>query len=684
MTCMKKGQQGGREIPLLAFYDSIREVFRTSRRVVISAPTGAGKSTFLPLWLAKWLPEWGEEGGVLVAEPRRAAARSLARFVAAQWPTRVGEEVGYMVRFDYQADRGTRLTYLTDGILLRCLEQDPMLSDVAAVIIDEFQERRIDTDVALGMLLRAAERRPELRIVILSATLDGRRVAEFIGGVFLDLGASQIRETPDGERVFNGLYPVEVRYLPQATPAEAVRRALAEVEGDVLVFLPGKPEIERTRREIGEIPGVVIHSLHGEMDDHAQDLALAPDPQGRRKVILATNIAETSLTIEGVAAVVDSGWEKVSRFHPPGYYALEMERISRASATQRAGRAGRLGPGVVYRLWSRSEHSALPESRQPEILREDPMDVVLRLAAWGIRIEDLPLMDRPDPERIRTARLALEDLGLLDEEGRATPLGREAARLPLNARLARMVLEARALGQGLDLVLRAVAAASVRGLLVRLEDPQEAERAARARRPLEEQAAQMGSDLFLGALALDRPDRELREMGFRIRAVEEAREIWKQIRALLRAAREPDPDPRAACQAIAAGLADRLAHEWGRWYRVLARPEGYVAFMGRESLVGQGNAPLVAPWEPRQVQGRRGPFVVLTGCTRVDPEVWLRVAPARARVARRTVYRDAETVRVIEEIFDAKGERIFYRRVDPLPEEIRQAMGPESPSPANS
>jgi len=294
------GRPGQPMVPLAAFYDPLREAFRASRRLVIAAPTGAGKSAFLPLWAARdWLPEWGESGRVPVAEPRRVAARSLARFVAGRWPTRVGGEVGYVVRFDRRADEGTRLTYLTDGILLRLLEEDPVLEGVGLVFLDEFHERRVDADVALGLLLRAAQRRPELRLVILSATLEGQRVAEFIGGAFLDLGASRIQETPDGERVFNGLHPVEIRYIPaggslpealRAVP-DAVRRALAETDGDVLVFLPGKPEIEEVRRLLGEIPGVVVHSLHGEMDDHAQDAALAPDPQGRRKVILSTNIA---------------------------------------------------------------------------------------------------------------------------------------------------------------------------------------------------------------------------------------------------------------------------------------------------------------------------------------------------------------------------------------------------------
>ena len=694
------GRPGEPMVPLAAFYDPLREAFRASRRLAIAAPTGAGKSAFLPLWAARdWLPEWGESGRVLVVEPRRVAARSLARFVAGRWPTRVGGEVGYVVRFDHRADEGTRLTYVTDGILLRWLEEDPDLKGVGLVFLDEFHERRVDTDVALGLLLQAARRRPELRLVVLSATLEGRRVAEFLGGPFLDLGASRIQETPDGERVFNGLHPVEIRYIPaggslpealRAVP-DAVRRALAETDGDVLVFLPGKPEIEEVRRLLGEIPGVVIHSLHGEMDDHDQDAALAPDPQGRRKVILSTNVAETSLTIPGVAAVVDTGYEKISRFRPPAVYSLEPERISASSAVQRAGRAGRTGPGVVYRLWSREEHRRLPASREPEILREDPMDVVLRLAARGIRIEELPLLDRPDPQRIQAARSSLADLGLLDPEGRVTELGRAAAGLPLSARLARMVLEALRQGAGLELVLRTAAAASVRSLLARFQDPRQEEAARRARRPLEEEAARMGSDLFLGALALDRPVRELREMGFRIHAVEEARDILAQLRAQLRGAREelrrlglelPELserprdealDPAAARRAIAAGLADRLAFRYRRdEFKVLAAPEPFYARLGRESLLGQ--ADLIAPWEPREVQGRRGSFRILTGCTRVDPEAWLEIAPPRARQVERQVEWDVyyRRVRVILCLRDPEGAIIFSREGAPLPEEIEE------------
>jgi HrpA-like RNA helicase len=617
--------------------------------------------------------------------------------------------VGYVIRHDRRDSDATRLRYVTDGIIGRWLDCDPLLEGTDAVILDEFHERRVETDVALGRLLLAnRERRrmglPPILLGIFSATIEGRRVSEFVRGTFLDLGASQIQETPDGEIIHNGLYPVVVRYIAAGDDfeeilrkvPEAVEMALKATKWNVVVFLPGKPEIEKAKRML-RIPDVAIVALHAELDDEEQRRALEPDPEGRRKVILSTNILESSVTVEDLGAAVDTMHEKVSETTPMGIHRLVLQLASRSSAAQRAGRLGRLREGLLIRMIPKNKYQSLPENRLPEILREDIMTVVLRLEAQGIKIEELPLLDRPDPERVEAARRSLADLGLLAEDGQITEMGRMAAAMPLSARLARMVLETIRMNAGLELVLRTAAAASVQGLIARFQDPAKEESARRARAPLEETAARLGSDLFLGTLALDLALRgsdssfeSLRNMGFRVQAVLEARNILFQLREELQNERDAlrrlgvelpdlsskprsqDFDPAAARRAIAAGLADRLAYGVGRGlYKVLA-PEPFYARLARESLLTRSLPHLIAVWEPREMIGKFGSFYILTGCTVVEPEVFLDIAPARAALWFWRIYWDEDlNLRVRVRVEDTDGVEIFeYEGKDPTPADI--------------
>ncbi|MFZ8844353.1 DEAD/DEAH box helicase [Thermoflexus sp.] len=702
------------KLPIARFLDAIRDAFQRHKRVVIAAPTGSGKSTVIPLLLAKeWLPAWGRTGRVVVVEPRRIAATSLAARVAELWGVRLGDQVGYVIRHDRRDSNATRLLYVTDGVIGRWLDSDPLLEGTDAVILDEFHERRTETDVALGRLLLANQKRqrmglPPILLGVFSATIEGRRVSEFVQGPFLDLGASQIQETPDGEIIHNGLYPVVVRYIAAGDNfadilrkvPEAVEMALKATEWNVVVFLPGKPEIEEAQRML-RIPDVDIVTLHAELDDEEQRRALEPDREGRRKVILSTNILESSVTVEDLGAAVDTMHEKVSETTPMGIHRLVLQPVSRSSAIQRAGRLGRLGEGLLIRMIGKDKYQALPESRLPEILREDIMTVLLRLEAQGIKIEELPLLDRPDPERVEAARRSLADLGLLAKDGQVTEMGRMAAAMPLSARLARMVLETVRLNAGLELVLRTAAAASVQGLIARFQDPAKEESARRARSPLEEAAARLGSDLFLGAFALDLALKgsdgsleSLRNMGFRVQAVLEARSIFFQLREELQNGRDAlrrlgvelpdlagkprsqDFDPAAARRAIAAGLADRLAYGVGRGlYKVLA-PEPFYARLARESLLARSLPHLIAVWEPREIVGKLGSFYILTGCTVVEPKAFLDIAPARAALRFWRIYWDEDlNLRAGIRVEDVDGAEIFeYEGEDPAPADVEAAF----------
>jgi ATP-dependent helicase HrpB len=420
-------------LPVATALPALADALAAGRNVVLVAPPGAGKTTLVPLALLD--APWRDPArSIVVLEPRRLAARAAARRMATLRGEAPGGTVGWRTRLDSAVGPGTRVEVITEGLLVRRLLADPDLPQVACVILDEVHERSLDADLALALLLETqAVLRPDLRLVAMSATADAARLA------------TQMRA--DVIESHGRAHPVQVawaaedfsdrRELPDRM-ARAIRRALAAQPGAVLAFLPGMAEILRTQDALGEI-AVPVHILHGDIAPAAQDAALA----GRRRVVLASAIAETSLTVEGVGAVVDGGFRRVARFDPGrGLAGLATERISRAAAEQRAGRAGRLGPGIAFRLWTEAAHRALAVFDAPEILSADLAPMTLDCAIWGTRPEDLPLPDPPPAGALAAARALLRRLHLLDDADRPTPSGRAAAGLGTHPRLARMLLGA--------------------------------------------------------------------------------------------------------------------------------------------------------------------------------------------------------------------------------------------------
>ncbi|HKD26799.1 MAG TPA: ATP-dependent helicase HrpB [Xanthobacteraceae bacterium] len=448
-------------LPIDAVTPDLVAALALGTTAVLVAPPGAGKTTRVPLVLAA--EPWAAGKRILVLEPRRLAARAAAARMAQTLGETLGETVGYRVRFGTVVSKRTRIEVITEGIFTGLIQDDPSLDGVGAVLFDEFHERSLDADLSLA-LARDAQLalREDLRLVVMSATIDGARIARALGDA--PVIASEGRA-----------FPVETRYVGRdpAKPievqvADAVVRALRAETGSVLVFLPGVAEIRRTEtmvRERRTDPAVEVFALHGGLDFDAQDRAIAPAPSGRRKVVLATSIAETSLTIEGVRVVVDSGLARVPRYEPDvGLTRLETVRVSRAAADQRRGRAGRIEPGVCYRLWDEPQTAALEHYAQPEILAVDLSALVLELAQWGVTDPaELIFLDSPPVPAVNEARTVLAALGALDGSGRITPEGKLLNRLPLSPRLARMVVDASQEGAG-SLAAEVAAILTERGL----------------------------------------------------------------------------------------------------------------------------------------------------------------------------------------------------------------------------
>lgn len=425
------------ELPVAETLPALREALADSGRAVLTAPPGSGKTTLVPLALldASWLQ--GQR--IVLLEPRRVAARAAAARMAQLLGERVGETVGYHIRFDRRVSAATRIEVLTEGLLTRRLQADPELPGVGLVIFDEFHERSLEADLALALTLDArAALNPALRVLVMSATLDAARVAALLDGAPVIESAGR-------------LYPVAIHYQAGSEPvpdlvARGVRRALAESAGDVLAFLPGAREI-REAQGLLDGRGLAVFPLYGDLPAEAQDAALRPLADGRRKVILATNIAQTSLTVEGVSAVVDSGWARVARFDlGSGADRLETERISKASADQRAGRAGRLGPGWALRLWSAEQQGRLRAHDLPEIAHVDLSRFALELAAWGLRPQDAPLLDAPPSAAWEVALQGLQAMAAVDDGGRITAYGRSLLAVPAMPRRAHLLRQAEAAG----------------------------------------------------------------------------------------------------------------------------------------------------------------------------------------------------------------------------------------------
>lgn len=418
----------------------LKQALADGRSAVLVAPPGAGKTTRAPLALLN--EPWVAGRKILVLEPRRLAARAAAGFIARSIGEQAGETVGFRVRFGSKISKKTRIEFITEGVFTRMVLDDPELNGVAAVLFDEFHERSMDADLGLALALDSQRGlRDDLRIVVMSATIDGARVARLMG------------DAPVVESKGRA-FPVETKYLgrdPRAhierQMAEGIVRAIEAEEGSVLAFLPGAAEIRRTADQLNELirdTSIDVVPLYGALDAEVQDRAISPAPKGKRKIVLATSIAETSLTIEGVRIVVDSGLARVPKYEPAmGLTRLETVRVSRASADQRRGRAGRTEPGVAYRLWTEPETQALIPFATPEILESDLSGLILDLAVWGVNDPaKLAWLDPPPAPAIAEARNLLRELDALDTEGRVTARGKKLAKLPLPPRLAAMIVGA--------------------------------------------------------------------------------------------------------------------------------------------------------------------------------------------------------------------------------------------------
>ena len=592
-----------------------------TRRLVLRAPTGSGKSTRIPQML---LDLGLVEGQIVVLQPRRIAARLLAARIAQERGGKLGAEVGYQIRFERVESAQTRIKFVTEALLLRQMASDPQLKGIGAVVFDEFHERNLHSDVALALARRLQETgRPDLLLVAMSATLDTEGVARW-------LGAAETLAA-DGRT-----YPVEVEYTHQPrnstrpvwdAAAEQVRRILQEeAEGDVLVFMPGSYEIMRTIGAVRNLPesgGVDILPLHGELPPEEQDRAVKPGP--RRKVIVATNVAETSLTIPGVRAVVDAGLARVARFDPHrGIDTLLIEPVSQASAEQRAGRAGRTGPGRCIRLWSQTDHAARPLRETPEIKRVDLSETILLLltSGWG-DATTFPWYEKPDDKALQRALTVLRDLGAVDAAGALTRLGRRMAVFPAHPRYARMLMAAGEFGCVAE-IARIAGLSQGRDILFRKVD----DRTENARDAV---AQEEGSDFFTRLALL----RRAADLKFDLDACERlgihaqsARQADQAARQFLRIAEgqglpvaDAPADPAAVRRCLLLGFSDRLAIRLDGGTLRCALVHGRKGELRRESAVR--HARLLVAAEIDEIQARGEVTTYLSLCTAVE-EPWLR------------------------------------------------------------
>ena len=650
-----------KSLPIWQVHAAILDALQAHRRLVLIAPTGSGKTTQVP----QMLLDGGEcPGRIIVLQPRRVAARTVAARVAWERGCKLGAEVGYQIRFEDRTSLGTRICFVTEGILLRWLQDDPDLRDISVILFDEFHERNLLSDVALALARRLQEsRRPDLKIVVMSATLEAEPVAKYLGGcpVLVSEGIA---------------FPVEIRHaaLHDERPvSEQAADVVAQItqsgdRGDILIFMPGMGEINATIgacRDAGTGERLALIPLHGELPPDEQDAAFAPNPL--RKVVVATNVAETSVTIDGVVHVIDSGLARVARYEAErGINTLFIEPISRASAEQRAGRAGRTAPGVCHRLWSESAHLNRPERNTPEIQRSDLAEVVLLLHSLGIKdAARFDWLDRPDPQAVDRAETLLRILGALragqgtgapDDGPDMTPIGWQMLRLPMHPRYSRMLVEAAKYGCVPAAALCA-ALVSGRDLLMRLgrDDKHIAEA-----RELFETSADSDFYTLMRAYQFARNNNfsvdRCRRHGVHAQIARRVQQVHEQILQAGRggggeAGGAPEEitgeaalqgeDPLLRC--IAAGFIDQLCKRRDQGTLECDLTEGRSGTLARESVVQ--NAPLFVAAAIREVPGRAGSLTLLSLATAVKREWIEEMFPAQ--VSRR-----------VEHVFDLTHKRV--------------------------
>ena len=607
-------------LPIYELETQLVADLRTHSRLVLQAPTGSGKSTQVPQILLD--SGLAGDGEIVVLQPRRLATRMLAARVAQERGVRLGEEVGYQIRLDKVCGRKTRIRFVTEGVLLRQMLSDPELRGIAVIVFDEFHERHLYGDITLARALDLQEsRRPDLKLVVMSATLDAGSLQKYLAPC--ELLTSRGRT-----------FPVDVEYLEKPlgdfpvwdAAAAEFERISRETEGDVLVFMSGAYEISRTISAIRHTRAggqCTVLPLHGELAAADQDAAVARYEQ--RKVIVSTNVAETSLTIDGVRVVIDAGQAKIARFDPyRGINTLLVERISRASAEQRAGRAGRTAPGRCIRLWTEREHHDRPAQELPEVKRLDLAEVVLTLKASGVEdVAKFRWLEAPDARSLERALTLLTDLGALDSAGAISPLGRRMLAFPAHPRYARMLLAAHELGC-VPAVVQIAALTQGRGLLRRAEGKQMQQDRDTA---LGESAE---SDFFLHLRALRFAEQRnfnpqtCRPLGIHAPAAREAAALAEQFLRIAQdegldtTARETPAEALQRC--VLAGFPDMVALRLDGGTLRCALVHGRKGVLARESVVGP---PLLVASEVREVEMRGDVETLLSLATAIKEE-WLR------------------------------------------------------------
>ncbi len=614
-----------RDLPIYELESRLVDAVRAQGRLIVQAPTGSGKSTQVPQMLLHH-GLLGARGEVVVLQPRRLAARLLAKRVAEEVGTRLGEVVGYQIRLDSRVSEATRIRFVTEGILLRQMSFDPQLRGISAIVFDEFHERHLYGDISLARALQIQQStRPDLKIIVMSATLDAALLQTYLAPC--ETLTSQGRT-----------FPVRIEYLPKpvnfehdpvwAVAARECERIAAQTTGDLLVFMPGAFEIGRTVQEIQGshgLRGFICFPLHGELPPDQQDRAVAR--YDARKIIVSTNVAETSLTIDGVTAVVDCGLARVARYDPHrGINTLLIEKISVASSDQRAGRAGRTAPGVCLRLWTEREHAQRALQELPEVKRLDLAEVVLTLKAAGIDdIQGFPWLEKPEPKALERAETLLEDLGALHGAKKTiTDVGRRMLRFPMHPRYARMFLAAQDYGCVRSVALMA-ALTQGRNFLLRGVD----KRTQEARDDLF--GAESESDFFLLMRAWRYADKAnynmdaCRRLGIHAQAVRQVGPLFEQFLEIAAAEKLDTTEKRidgvAVRKCVLLGFSDHLARRVDQGTLRCELVHGRKGVLARESCI-QG-APLFVAAEITEIESRGEVNTILNLNTAIE-EAWLK------------------------------------------------------------